>query len=240
MPSRLNGINSVPVANLQLQSSKRKSKKRKRNTTEGILPKLMNSVREPLASVQLDKAMCPGLKATDPPAQFLQLWLPIPPQQPMKDTIFGMVPDGSLLSYQLPKQASSEEGDIVVVDAAKPPPFNFPSWTSLLNLPLNRKDQQLFDSYNVTVEQALEYEEGTREQSDCKEWHSLRKVRITASKFKRCCGQKADLTKLAASLQSGKTIQTLYQERNTKKCKKCQMLVQYQPSYFVTLQESPP
>ena len=58
------------------------------------------------------------------------------------------------------------------------------------------------------MEQALEYEEQTREQSASKDWHRLRKHRLTASNFKQICSRRKDYEMLLARLLNCKVVQT--------------------------------
>jgi hypothetical protein len=65
-----------------------------------------------------------------------------------------------------------------------------------------------YDSLSVDKEQYLEYEIHTREQSSTKDWHRLRKNRVTASKFKQVCSRKNDYESLSERFLKGKFIQT--------------------------------
>ena len=73
---------------------------------------------------------------------------------------------------------------------------------------LAEKELLHFNSLQVSLDQALEYERITREQSMSRDWHRLRKYRLTASNFKAVCSRRKDLESLSARLLRGKVVQT--------------------------------
>lgn len=109
----------------------------------------------------------------------------ISPDKPLVDSIFGKVQAGSVLSYQHPPPLSHS----VVFHEDTPPFPRVPlegyhlAPTDLSYVPTNQEQLHL-TSLAVTLPQSHLIEEATRRQSATPEWHSLRKVRVTASHFR--------------------------------------------------------
>ncbi|XP_053400294.1 uncharacterized protein LOC128557216 [Mercenaria mercenaria] len=109
------------------------------------------------------------------------------------DTLFGEVPTGSPLSYQLQDYHSSKsefsayilsEVDIVLQDNLRFPDIPVPN--SSLNIDLTQLDETsktFLQSLDVTKARSEEIEQITIDQSQNKLWHEMRKNRLTASKF---------------------------------------------------------
>ena len=132
--------------------------------------------KEQIASLNLPSTLSPLL---GPKHGFLGIWPDKNEDTPLVETKYGLVPRGSVLSYQQ-QQPSNRNSD----NLAYPVP-NF----DLLDLGyqptvLAEKELLHFNSLKVSLNQALEYERMTRNQSMSQDWHRLRKFRLTASNFK--------------------------------------------------------
>ena len=122
---------------------------------------------------------------------------------------FDKVVKGSVLSYQvkpcntlhsfsLPQSDSSQSTCIYPLPVL---PKNFIG-------PVGEQETAFLDGLAVTLEQSREYEQITRSQAQCREWHKLRQGRLIASVFKRIQSRKADFTALAVQLAQKRAIQT--------------------------------
>ena len=170
--------------------------KKRRRIHEGVSSTLYNAVHSPLSDVRIDMAMVPTMKSLESKPQFLQLWTGNRDNMAVKDTIFGEVPVGSLLSYQLTAQSTAMHDDVInIPEFAARPQFRLPVLPQYFQGPLTESHLLQYLSMHVTDGQSQEYEEMTRDQNDSKEWHKLRKDRITASNFKCVCLIK-EITKL--------------------------------------------
>jgi hypothetical protein len=155
--------------------------------------------------------MCPyfdSLRWKDRP-QFAQLWQPNS-NLSLVESKLGLVVSGSAISYQ---QAigPSVPGDIILCpDVQEAPPFVFPDFSGEVDnrLPLSPEIEAKYNGLHVTTEQAVEYEEQTRHQSENDQWFKLRANRITASHFKRICSRRGNHAKLATELHSSRNFQT--------------------------------
>lgn len=100
-------------------------------------------------------------------------------------TIFGKVQAGSVLSYQHPPPLS----DSVIIHEDVPPFPRVPlegyhlAPTDCSYVQTNHQQMHL-SSLSVTLLQSHLIEEATRKQSATPKWHSLRKLRVTASHFR--------------------------------------------------------
>jgi len=163
---------------------------------------------EPLMIIDLPKALTPVFQQHIPKPGYLRIWPDEDEDVPLVHSKYGLVPKGSVLSYQQPlpaNQPSDSDPELA------PPDFNLPELPSLHTV-LLEKQQLFYDSLAVTTNQFLDYEQQTRDQSSNKDWHRLRKYRLTASNFKHVCSRRKDhenrLLKQANRLLKGKSIQT--------------------------------
>ena len=72
------------------------------------------------------------------------------------------------------------------------------------------------ESLSVTLEMVHALEEKTREQDESDLWHSLRKKRITASKFGVVARTISNFDTLVKHLQASRLVQTAAMKRGTK------------------------
>lgn len=118
---------------------------------------------------------------------------------------FGLVPQGSLLSYQCPPVVSRD-----VVKHADAPPF---PKLPLDGYKLDRKfhfvpnchELYFLESMTVTQELSTIIEEGTRDQSQCALWNQMRQPRLTSSRFREVCHVRGEASSqtLAARIIKG-------------------------------------
>lgn len=185
-------------------------KTKKRQMTEGRQSTFYNPLRCPLSDVRLADQLCPYFDSLSWPEmpQYAQLWSPgISPV--FVDSNVGLVPKGSVLSYQQKLCAST---DSIIVDDQAPdlPPFYFPDLSHFLKpfFPLSHSTSSKYYSLFVSPMQTVEYERLTRSQSDTDLWHKLRFNRLTASKFKNICSRRKDFDSLVRQLLSRRLVQT--------------------------------
>lgn len=121
-------------------------------------------------------------------------------------TKYGDFLKGSVLSYQLPKPDISR--NILHFADIQFPSFSLPYTDLTYSTVLSFEHLQFWLGIQVTKEQSLEYETITQLQSATSEWHSLRKYRLTSSKFKFVCARKQNFETLATRLVSDKIVLT--------------------------------
>ena len=189
---------------LKMQNSHTK----KKSSTDGVTLKLYNAVAKPMKDIRLDQVLLPSMQTMYPMPQIVQLWTPSSKIQYV-NTIYGEVPKGSVLSYQLSSIPSADaSSDIITVAGHKSPSFTPPGLLCRFYGPLPYRETCLFDSLFLDADQCVEIEKVTRRQSSSQEWHDLRQHRLTASVFKRVCSRRGNYESLASQLFSQKHIQT--------------------------------
>lgn len=104
---------------------------------------------------------------------------------PLVDSVFGKVQEGSLLSYQLPAWSPPK----TCPHTTAPPRPSLPLDGYCLGpseccFVLTHHQQLHMTSLATTEVMAHQTEMGTRQQSSMKEWHLLRKPRVTSSRFR--------------------------------------------------------
>ncbi|KAG1929305.1 uncharacterized protein LOC120474911 [Pimephales promelas] len=116
---------------------------------------------------------------------------------------FGLVPKGSLLSYQCPAQSSRK-----AVKHAEAPPFpKLPldgyKFEGRFQFVPDFHDMLFLESLAVTQE--LSIEKDTRDQSQSALWNQMRTPRITSSRFREVCHVRGESTSqaLAARIIKG-------------------------------------
>ncbi|XP_076834486.1 uncharacterized protein LOC143480599 [Brachyhypopomus gauderio] len=110
------------------------------------------------------------------------------PGIPLVDSAFGKVQAGSVLSYQQPAKKSPH---ITRHKDAPPPPLlplkDYHLEQSQCTFVPSEQEMLHLISLAVTPEIANQIEKATRSQSSSREWHELRKPRVTASRFREIC-----------------------------------------------------
>ncbi|KAJ4926853.1 hypothetical protein JOQ06_014598 [Pogonophryne albipinna] len=110
------------------------------------------------------------------------------PDKPLVESAFGIVQEGSVLSYQMP--ALTSRYTTLHTDTPPTPHLPIEGYVILpCDLPLvcSEEEQLHMNSLSVDLEMSHKIEEATREQSSSSEWHLLRKPRVTASRFREIC-----------------------------------------------------
>ena len=179
---------------------------KKRKKVSGVSQKLYKPFNESLAELNIPAALVPLVKNACPESGFLRIWPEEEQDTPLVQCKFGLVPKGSVLSYQQPPSASPRKS-LYDKREISVPYFNF----TCLSFPptvLEEKQQLLYESLKITEEQSKEFELQTREQSFSKDWYRLRKFCLTASNCKSICSRQKDFEALAARLLKGTKIQT--------------------------------
>ncbi|XP_034088235.1 uncharacterized protein LOC117556808 [Gymnodraco acuticeps] len=110
------------------------------------------------------------------------------PDKPLMESAFGIVQEGSVLSYQMP--ALTSRYTTLHTDTPPTPHLPIEGYVILpCDLPLvcSEEEQLHMNSLSVDLEMSHKIEEATREQSSSSEWHLLRKPRVTASRLREIC-----------------------------------------------------
>ena len=163
---------------LQYRSQKKKKISRKQTSVEGVSSTLYNAVAQPLMSIEMSKAMLPALSSLNPKPQYVQLWNNLQNPEGV-NTIFGTVPKGSALFYQLaPLVAQDLYSHIIIPDIPPPPRFDFPNLPQTLLLVLPFEQHNIYSGLCNTTDEALQIEEDTRVQSASAKWFQLRRPRL--------------------------------------------------------------
>ena len=148
---------------------------------------------------------------------------------PAVDTRFGCFPVGSFGSYQLTLTesnfsfTSSFEGFQAAdhCTATEFPPYpSFPldNHNRPLITPdtLNYKEKELLESLRVNVIDAAKLEEKARDQAECDEWMRERKLRFTASNFRKISRRQRNHEKFVEDLLAQKSVSTAAMEHGKK------------------------
>ncbi|CAM4341551.1 unnamed protein product [Leuciscus chuanchicus] len=109
------------------------------------------------------------------------------PDKPLVESAFGLVQEGSVLSYQQPVLTSRY---ITLHDAPSTPPLPLEGYylaPSKCMFVCTEEELLHLQSLNTPLDTAQKIEEATREQSSCPDWHQLRRSRVTASRFREIC-----------------------------------------------------
>ena len=164
---------------------------KKKQRVSGVSCTVYKPFEGQVSSLNLPSTLSPLFEELDPKPGFLRVWPDKDEDIPLVETKFGLVPRGSVLSYQQ-QQTSKKSSE----NLAHPVPnFDLPDLCYQPTV-LAEKELLHFNSLKVSVDQALEYERMTRDQSMCQDWHRLRKYRLTASNFKAICSRRKDLESL--------------------------------------------
>lgn len=177
------------------------AKPKKRKTSEGVRSKLYKGLQGELPDLSV-------LNLSEVYKDFPQDHLPmvcsmvISKDVPQVDSLFGKVQMGSVLSYQQPTKV-----DTAQYHQAPPPPQlpldGYSLGPSECLFVCTRKQQLHLQSLEVTWEMSRQIERGTREQSLCADWHTLRRPRLTASRFREICQVGEAFEGLAKRILSG-------------------------------------
>ena len=97
--------------------------KKKRKIT-GVPPKLYKPLKQSLAELDVAAALGPLIKDSSPELGFLRIWPEEGRDTPLVHCRFGLVPKGSVLSYQQPLTAKKSLNFYSDISA---PGFNFPT-----------------------------------------------------------------------------------------------------------------
>lgn len=107
---------------------------------------------------------------------------------PLVQSAFGAVQAGSVLSFQ---QKPPEMREIInIPDAPAQPSLPIQSYRlepTTCAYVLSEEEHVYMKSLQVSFHMAHRIEAATREQSSCQEWHRLRKMRVTSTRFHEAC-----------------------------------------------------
>ena len=198
IPRRINGIHPQRISDTVVQKPG--------TTSRGITSTLYNPIRQPLAEVNLIDSLRPQLLTLNPRPQIIDLWPDGEEEVTYTDSEFGLVPIGSVLSYQQKHKAVDDTDDVFVrCDTVTVP---LPELPTIAPLNLSTSQLNFIASLQVSRDLSEQYRQDTRLQAKSPLWHALRKGRLTASNFKRITSRRGDFEKLAMELVKSKNIQT--------------------------------
>lgn len=101
---------------------------------------------------------------------------------------FGKVQVGSVLSYQQP--AATTRNIMPHKDAPPPPRLPLDGYSldpSVCLFVFSKHELLHMESLVVTLEMSHKIEDATKDQSASLDWHSVRKPRVTSSRFREVC-----------------------------------------------------
>lgn len=173
----------------------------------GVHSSLYNPVQEPLTSIDMPGQLsaCFSTMAIQP--QFVQLWPNVPQVTTLSESSFGLVPVGSVLSYQQSRNLVTT-GDFVLYDAPPVPHFPLPDLPATFCHVMDRHETDYYKGLEVGYELSQIFQESSKLQAQSQMWHSLRQGRLTASTFKRICSRRKDFEALADGFITAKDINT--------------------------------
>ncbi|XP_060607138.1 uncharacterized protein LOC132759387 [Ruditapes philippinarum] len=204
VPPRTHGI--VPRQLSDVKFVKPKSKKNE-NSEQCVCSTLYNPINTQFPDIEFMKGL--QLIVSNSEIQFNQVLPDNFDSIETKMSSFGSVLSGSCLAHQLPEPES--DGSITrIPDGPEFPqlPFSTHDLRRTYERVLSENEQLFFDGIGVSQELAEELEQLTRKQSDCPEWHNLRKKRLTSSTFKDIVVRRKDFDTLTEMLSSSRKVQT--------------------------------
>lgn len=121
----------------------------------------------------------------------------------------GLVPKGSILSYQQ-KKCEKQTNTTIINNDAYPnyPDYDFPTLVQKFETVLTMGEMNVYDRLHVTKIESYDIGKNTTDQSKNPFWKSIHNCRLTSSCFKRICSRKKEYETLADRLLSGNKIQT--------------------------------
>jgi len=125
-------------------------------------------IKEQDASLNLPSTISPLFEELEPKPGFLRIWRDEDEDFPLVETKYGLVPQGSVLSYQQQERSKRSSENL----AHPVPNFELPELGYQPTV-LAEKELLHFNSLKLFLDQALEYEQVTKDQSMCQNWHRL-------------------------------------------------------------------
>ena len=194
VPSRDLGLKPKEIATVTVQ----KLKKGSSNFYEGITPTTYCPVEQPIPWYQFATSLRDRFKSSNTNPQWRWL-LDTNEDVPLAQSQYGVVPKGSVLSYQMKPIPPSNEDKFLQY------PSLFESEQPLYYTVLHKNELDMATSCLFNLETCKEIELKTRTQSRSSLWKSVRQRRITASNFHRVYVRQTDEGKLAADLLKSTT-----------------------------------
>ncbi|XP_046551332.1 uncharacterized protein LOC124261054 [Haliotis rubra] len=197
---RTKGIMPKKISDIKINKVKfPTSKPAKVRRIQGVHSTFYNPIMSPLPCQEFTSTLSQNLENVNSSAQIRSCLASAEIQ--MVDSELGPVPKGCVLSYQRPVKINMES-DIFsnhphIKDA---PTFTLPDVVCNISTVLTHGQQDVFDGLNISKEDSVEIEVGTRSQSDSDMWHDLHSDRLTSSNFKPVYSRKGDYHKLAERL----------------------------------------
>jgi hypothetical protein len=197
VPSRHDGLRTKPIQEVTVQKLKRKA-----STREGVTPTTYCPVKQPVPWYSFASKLTECLEEHDKNAQWLKI-LKTNDENPLVQSKYGLVPHGSILSYQL-----KQNEDTVVTYPSMCNSSIISNCLEQYSYVLNRSEHSLHTSCFYDLATCSEIETKTRQQSMSALWKSVRLRRITASNFHRVVVRQANEDKLVEDLLRGSRVMT--------------------------------
>ena len=183
---------------IQLRKPELKLNRGKKRSFDGVKSSLYNPIASDFPPKKFIANFQHQIMCNFPETQFASLF---PSDASYIESKFGLVPSGSVISYQ--QRFATDYSHIRNIPQCRDSPdlptqvINTPGYTTVLP----PKESIYYAGEQIKLEECNQIEKETRDQSDNPFWHDLRKKRITASKFKRVAARKKDYETLVAQLK---------------------------------------
>ena len=175
-----------------------KIKQGEKRSFDGVKSSLYNPIASDFPPKKFIANFQHQIMCNFPETQFASLF---PSDASYIESKFGLVPSGSVISYQ--QKLATDYSHIRNIPQCRDFPdlptrvIYTPGYTTFLP----PKESIYYAGEQIKLEECKQIEKETRDQSDNPFWHDLRKKRITASKFKRVAARKKDYETLVAQLK---------------------------------------
>lgn len=195
---RTAGVAPECSQDIHLRKPELKLKSGKKRSFEGVKSSLYNPITTDFPPKQFIEDFQSKIKNQFPDTQFSSLF---PCSVTYTESKFGLVPNGSVLSYQ--QKLATDYSHIQNINQSR----NFPDLPiHVISIPvyitvLPQKESIYYQGLKITIEESVQIEKETQDQADNPFWHELRKKRITASKFKRVAARRKDYETLVQQLK---------------------------------------
>ena len=104
IPNRVDGVKPRPVMDVTVQKLKNPTQQlaqvKKKRKVSGVTSTVYKAFEEPLSSLDLPEILSPIFEGLNPKPGFLRVLLDDDKDVPLTESKYGLVPKGSVLSYQ--------------------------------------------------------------------------------------------------------------------------------------------
>jgi hypothetical protein len=174
---RTAGVKPECLQDIIIRKPEFKVKKKKKWSIDGVQSSLYNPISKQFPPSQFVKDFQKAMITEFPETQFSKLFDPTEAAVDLTECKFGIVPEGSVLSYQ--QKLTPDFSNIVKIPQSEKFP-NLPIQICLqtYNTVLKEKELTHFDGQQILSSESHEIEKETRDQSNNPHWIELRKKQI--------------------------------------------------------------